>query len=149
MKNWWLMMIISLLVLLAYGWARFKQAEITPDLTHSELLGKVVDCDLSQQSCTLEGFQLEFERPVKPLTQLKVRLLSQHPIDSAVLYLEMKDMDMGINRFLFREVGQGAWEANMIIPVCATGRRDWLASLVILEEGKHQRIVFPFTVEGK
>jgi hypothetical protein len=149
MKNWWVIIILSLLVLLGYGWARFKQAEITPDLSQSELLGKVVDCDLSQQGCTLEGYQLEFERPVKPLTLLKARLLSEHPIDSAVLYLEMKDMDMGINRFTFRQVGQGAWEADMIIPVCATGRRDWFASLVILADGKHQRLVFPFTVKGK
>lgn len=149
MKSWWLIIVLSLLVLLGYGWVKFKQADLTPDLSQSVLLAEAEDCDLTRQGCSAGGYQLEFERPVKPLTRLKVRLVSKYQIDSAVLYLEMKDMDMGINRFMFRQEGQGAWEADMIIPVCATGRRDWLASVVILGDGKHQRVVFPFTVEGK
>jgi hypothetical protein len=149
MKSWWVMTVLTLLVLLGYGLARFKQEDLTPDLSQSELLAEVNDCDLSRQDCSAGAYRLEFERPVKPLTRLKARLLSKQQIDSAVLYLEMKDMDMGINRFIFRQEKQGAWEADMIIPVCATGRRDWLASVVILEDGKHQRLVFPFTVEGK
>jgi hypothetical protein len=149
MKKYWVFLVLILFVLLGYVWARFKQVDMNPDLNQSELLAEVMDCDLSRQACATHGYQLVFERPVRPLTLLKAHLVTERPLESAVLYLEMKDMDMGINRFIFRPMDNGGWVADIMIPVCATGRRDWLASLIIHADGQTQRLVFPFTVEGR
>lgn len=149
MKNLWVLVVIVFFILLGFGLSRMKQSELTPDLNRSELLGIVEGCDLAEQGCVMHGYQLEFDRPVRPLSLFKARVKSEYPMDSAVLYLEMKDMDMGINRFKFTPGKEGAWETDVMIPVCSTGRRDWLVTLLIQSEGRSSRLVFPLSVEGK
>jgi hypothetical protein len=149
MKNLWVFIIVVFFIVAGFVLARFKQPEMTADLDRSVVLATVEDCDLSQSRCATHGYQLEFERPVRPLSLFKARLISEKPLDSAVLYLEMKDMDMGINRFPLVPKGNGSWEAELMIPVCATGRRDWLATLVVQENGRGTRVIFPLSVEGK
>lgn len=149
MKNLWVLVVIVFFILLGFGLSRMNQPDMTPDLNRSELIGMVEDCDLAEQGCVFNSYQLELDRPVRPLSLFKARLKSEHPVDSAVLYLEMKDMDMGINRFKLVPQSEGNWETDVMIPVCSTGRRDWLVSLVVQEEGRTRRVVFPLSVEGK
>lgn len=149
MKNLWVLVVIAVFILLGFGLSRMKQPELTPDLSRSELIGVVEGCDLAEQRCAMHGYRLDFDRPVTPLSLFKARMNSEHPVDSAVLYLEMKDMDMGINRFKFLPGQEGAWETDVMIPVCSTGRRDWLVTLLVQRDGRSQRVVFPLSVEGK
>jgi hypothetical protein len=149
MKHLWWIVVIVFFILAGFGLSRIKQPELTPDLSQSELIGTVEGCDLAGQSCEIQGYRLDIDRPVVPLTLLKARLQTRASIDSAVLYLEMKDMDMGINRFKLNPVEGGSWEADVMIPVCSTGRRDWLVSLVVQEKGRNYRLVYPLSVVGK
>ncbi len=149
MKHLWWLVVLVVFILVGFGLSRIKPPELTPDLSQSELIGTVEGCDLAGQSCEIKGYRLDIDRPVKPLTLLKTRLQTRASIDSAVLYLEMKDMDMGINRFKLKPMKDGGWESDVMIPVCSTGRRDWLVSLVVQDEGRNYRLVYPLSVVGK
>lgn len=52
----------------------------------------------------------------------------------------MRDMDMGYNRYRLIQKTPGLWQAKVVLPVCATGRHDWLITLNI--DGNKIRIPF-------
>lgn len=55
----------------------------------------------------------------------------------------MADMDMGFNLYTLQPDAQGVFRARIVLPVCVSGRRDWLMSLEI--DGR--RIELPFVTE--
>lgn len=148
MRRGWPYLLLILLLIAAYGIGRLIQDEVQPEVMPSGPEIWVEGCDLSVQACSWQGYRLDVDRPVRPLTLLKARLSTELPVESAVLYLEMQDMDMGINRFSFSQEDNGQWEAGVMIPICATGRRDWKATLIITTDGQNRALVFPLSVEG-
>ena len=42
---------------------------------------------------------------------------------------QMVGMDMGFNRYDLRPTTDGAWAAKVTLPVCVSGRRDWILYL--------------------
>lgn len=55
----------------------------------------------------------------------------------------MGGMDMGFNRYVLQRTAPGAFQGHIVLPVCVSGRRDWLMSLEI--DGR--RIDIPFVTE--
>lgn len=55
----------------------------------------------------------------------------------------MAGMDMGFNLYTLRPDGQGAFQARIVLPVCVSGRRDWVMSLEI----NGRRLDIPFVTE--
>ncbi|MBK6743833.1 MAG: hypothetical protein IPG66_13015 [Hydrogenophilales bacterium] len=55
----------------------------------------------------------------------------------------MKGMDMGFNLYTLRPDGKGAYQARITLPICVTGRHDWLLHLDLDE----QRLTVPFVTE--
>lgn len=55
----------------------------------------------------------------------------------------MEGMDMGFNLYTLRPDGQGGYRARVTLPVCVTGRRDWILTLTI--DG--QQMAVPFVTE--
>lgn len=149
LRRGWPFILLILLVVAGYGIGRLIQDEMQLETMSPEQGLRVEGCDLSVQACSWLGYRLDVDRPVRPLTLITARLGSELPVESAVLYLEMQDMDMGINRFVFSPGDGGQWEAKVMIPVCATGRRDWLATLVITTDGQDSSFVVPLSVEGR
>lgn len=43
----------------------------------------------------------------------------------------MASMDMGLNQYRLLPAGTGIWEAKVILPVCVTGRSDWVLTLTL------------------
>ena len=43
----------------------------------------------------------------------------------------MQGMDMGFNLYTLRTDGDGIFRARVILPVCVTGRRDWIMAVEI------------------
>jgi hypothetical protein len=133
----------------------FLVARYMPDiqavnaLPEIEKRSVVNDCDLAEGPCEYDGFRLEIlDRPVAPLRQLTTRLTGSDDLSNVLLNLEMIGMDMGINRFSFVEKTPGVWEAEIMIPVCSTGRRDWLASVIFERKGVLERIDYQLSVAG-
>lgn len=53
----------------------------------------------------------------------------------------MPGMEMGHNRYRLIPAGAGVWRAHVILPVCVTGRRDWVLTL----EVDRARVRVPFS----
>jgi len=47
-------------------------------------------------------------------------------VDKAQASFTMVGMDMGFNLYTLRPDGKGAYRARITLPMCVTGRMDWL-----------------------
>ncbi len=56
----------------------------------------------------------------------------------------MRDMDMGENRYRLVLGPDGVWRADVILPVCVSGRADW----VMVLEVDGSRVEMPFATGG-
>jgi hypothetical protein len=148
MKN--IILVIGIIALAGLGYlaAQYEPGLGNKELLKAEYIGEAKGCDLSESRCSVAGHSLEFiERPVLPLKPIRVELRSKTVIQSVILELEMQDMDMGINRFSLNKESQGLWSGTIMIPVCATGRRDWLVNMVIATPEGSKRAVYSFVVQ--
>jgi hypothetical protein len=68
--------------------------------------------------------------------------------DSVTADFNMPGMDMGRNRYQLERGGGDNWIANVILPVCASGRNDWEAVVSAVRGDAGARAIFPFHIGG-
>lgn len=107
-----------------------------------------------QQGCTVDGdsasVQLRFLAPPHPLQPFPVRLLvtTEQRVESVVITFSMAGMDMGLNRYrMVRDPQTGEWGADVTLPVCVSGRSDWIAAVEMVIAGREYRWNVPFAVQ--
>lgn len=103
-------------------------------------------CRLGDESCEIfiAGHRLELliEGRVKALKPFIVYIVDKdNTIEQAKVRFEMKAMDMGINQYAFKKL-DNSWQANVVIPICTTGRRDWIAEFDIDFNGDSIKVIF-------
>jgi hypothetical protein len=80
----------------------------------------------------LRGHQVDvgLDGPVKPLQpfQLRVKAEGARAVQAR---FSMEGMDMGFNLYTLRADADGVFRARVTLPVCVTGRRDWILLLEI------------------
>jgi len=54
----------------------------------------------------------------------------------------MSGMDMVPNRYHLRRENDGYWRASVVLPVCVSGREDWVLTLMIDDA----KVALPFSV---
>lgn len=83
--------------------------------------------------------QVGVDVPVKPLQpfQLRVRAPAARQVRAS---FTMEGMDMGFNLYTLRAEADGVFQARVTLPVCVTGRRDWIMALEI--DGETLRVPF-------
>ncbi|HEY9199615.1 MAG TPA: hypothetical protein VIR60_09625 [Gammaproteobacteria bacterium] len=112
------------------------------------------DCDSARQTCSARAADLEIELrlgpPVRPMEAFEIRLQGSPEAlaDAAQITLEfqMRDMDMGLNRYRLERAADGVWRGRAILPMCVSGRSDWLAKVEIDQDGRRWTAELPFTV---
>ena len=74
---------------------------------------------------------------------------SNNKIESVYIDFKMKNMDMGVNRFLLTEVGnkKQSWQGKALLPICVTGRADWFSELEIMTKQNKYILTFPLQVK--
>lgn len=93
------------------------------------------DCNLKKTVCVvLDGdykYSVKLDGEVSPLVPFIILLKTEanEPLSVTAEFL-MDGMDMGYNQHIL-EKGEYDWRANVILPVCALGRRDWVVRLRI------------------
>ncbi|HFD80310.1 MAG TPA: hypothetical protein ENK05_07980 [Gammaproteobacteria bacterium] len=65
--------------------------------------------------------------------------------ETASVDFSMKGMDMGLNRYLLQRQGD-EWRARVTLPVCGSGRSDWLADVVIATAQGRYHLQIPFVL---
>ncbi len=75
------------------------------------------------------GLRLRFEGPAAPLRRFRVRVEARGPArpEAVSVRFEMPGMEMGQQPVALAPDGAGGWSGEAVLPVCATGRTDWVA----------------------
>ena len=86
---------------------------------------------------------------MRALTPFPVNIEVQRgqSIASMTVAFGMQGMDMGLNRYGFIKNQASTWHANVTLPVCISGRSDWIADFEILADGKRYQFQVPFALE--
>ena len=58
----------------------------------------------------------------------------------------MRGMKMGLNRYHFVDQGNNRWRADVTLPVCVSGRSDWIAELELLTRGQRIQLNVAFAI---
>ena len=102
-----------------------------------------INCDAHKGVCSqsLGNHTISLEilpRPVKAMQDLvfKVSVSGSPPSKFPYIDLGMPAMKMGPNRVLLKPAGQGHYEGKGVIVRCKSGRRTWVANVIIPEAGE-------------
>ena len=112
-----------------------------------------VACGTALEACLseIEGRQIRFRLPraAAYLKSFPVRVSLQGfgEVDTVVVRFEMRDMNMGYNSVSLAR-GESGWQGEAILPLCASGRQDWLATVTIQARGMRYQAVFGFEVKA-
>jgi hypothetical protein len=78
---------------------------------------------------------------------VRVEVQSDHTVDSVTVTFAMQGMDMGMNRYQLISDGADRWLGNVTLPVCSSGRSDWLADLEVITKGGRFAVEVPFVID--
>jgi hypothetical protein len=117
------------------------------DLTLAPMPG----CDLHRQSCRVElpdGGAIEFSITPHPIPVIRPLQVEATITDLAADKVEVDfagiAMDMGYNRITLQPTESGRYVGQATLPVCVTGRMEWLATLMVESRGRHIAVPFRF-----
>jgi len=97
------------------------------------------DCDPAQRACGARGEDLRLQlRLGPPVTMLRTFpvTVQVHPHSAFAVHrvevnFAMVGMDMGVNRYRLASARDGRWEGSALLPVCASGRSDWMVTVAL------------------
>ena len=93
-----------------------------------------ITCANPLQSCDFElnqqAVKVVFLTPPSGLHPFIVRVNIAHA-QSIHAHFTMQDMEMGYNKYRLLTLSPGYWQAKVVLPVCVTGRHDWILTLDI------------------
>jgi len=128
-----LLLVIALVAIAVAGWWLKRPAEAVAVACADPLAG----CAFSHGGATVGA---RFSKPPAPLEAFELSV-SAPGASRISAEFQMVGMDMGFNRYDLRPAGNGAFASNVTLPVCVSGRRDWMLILDI--DGS--RYVLPFS----
>jgi hypothetical protein len=110
-------------------------------------------CSVVGEGCIAErgAMKLRFRivSEIQPMQPFEIELEVPDEVDAAGVDFTMVDMDMGLNRYRLVRGEDGLWRGNAMLPVCTTGRRDWLATLEIADDGTVYVAEFFFETQAR
>jgi hypothetical protein len=102
-----------------------------------------VGCDVHQSACaaTIRDRHVTLDITPKPVTAMEdltftVTLVGVPPTDAPSIDLNMTAMDMGPNRVDLKPVEWGVWTGKGVIVRCPSGKRQWVATVMVPGAGK-------------
>ena len=105
-----------------------------------------VHCASLPQGCSFllgnQPVQVRFANQPTGLVPFTVQVTA--PAQQVAASFSMQGMDMGTIRYALQPVGKNRWQASITLPVCVTGRQDWLMLLDV--DGR--QVMVPFASTG-
>lgn len=126
---WWVAVVV--MGAIAMLWPRFADRESLQSVSCTDI---VAGCALPQ-----EGARVRFDRQPDALQRFRVLVTGVKATGIHVSF-RMQEMEMGLNRYQLLPDGSNGWQAEVMLPACIQGRKDWLVILEI--EG--DRYALPF-----
>ncbi len=113
------------------------------------------ECDLAKQEChaVTDGLRLAI-RLAGELQSMKRFQIFAKAVDGSTIQLDavdvqfsMKDMYMGENHYALHKQDQTNWQADVVLPVCASGHSDWILEVLARSGDQVYRVEMPFQLE--
>lgn len=135
---------LLLLVLILIGNYFFKKDVVEFPALYSKCQISKVSCEIFIADKKLEVF---IDGEVKALQPFMIRIVDKNnAIDRAVVLFRMKEMEMGKNEYGFVKLDAQNWKAEVVIPVCTAGRRDWLVELELYQGAIKKKVSFEMKI---
>lgn len=142
-QKWWIPALA--LVMLAAWWAAGRlqapaDIRLTPDAR----------CDIGRRACSLPlpgGGSVALglnPLPPKVMQPLTVDVRIDVPVRAVWVDFVGINMDMGFNRAELSPVGEGLWQGQVILPICASAEMRWEARVLMQHEGRMVEAPFAF-----
>ncbi|MGD8843523.1 MAG: hypothetical protein PVJ83_08620 [Gammaproteobacteria bacterium] len=115
------------------------------------VLSVAADCDMLR-GCEAGDSDLavllSFDAPPRALKPFPIHLrqIRGQSAESASVSFAMEGMDMGLNRYRMVGDAAGGWQANVTLPVCVSGRSDWIATFELATTARRVRIPAAFVL---
>lgn len=78
---------------------------------------------------------------------IHLRLEGGQRADSVTVAFSMQGMDMGSNRYRLIADASGGWNADITLPICLSGRTDWVADFDFVVADRRLQVQVPFVLE--
>lgn len=116
------------------------------------------NCDSGNKKCLIEsnGFSVEisFDENVYYLKPFNVSVLNKSTenleLESIKVNFKMNNMNMGVNRFMLKKVSSEKytqiWKGEALLPICVTGRADWISEFEITTKNNKYLTSVPISV---
>jgi len=78
---------------------------------------------------------------------IHIQLDGHQQADSVTVAFSMQDMDMGSNRYRLIAEASAGWNADITLPICTSGRTDWVADFELVLADRRLQIQVPFVLQ--
>jgi hypothetical protein len=94
------------------------------------------------------GLRLSMGPDIRVLTPfpLSIEVQGDQAVEAVTVAFDMQGMDMGVNRYQLISDGARRWLANVTLPVCGSGRSDWIAAVELSTSQRRYVVEVPFVV---
>ena len=149
-----LFIIFVMALIIIYALNNKKEADlrqvihISLDKCQSQLTGCVVKLNEF-------NIKLYFDKNIYYLKHFMISAISESTtnskIESVYVDFKMKGMDLGINRFRLANSSSSSdkqvWKGKAILPICVTGRVDWISEVEVVTKQYKYILSIPILVK--
>lgn len=148
----WFFLLAILLVIIGLWWQGQRQP-----FSQTEISVGQIKCEPLKKDCIAkvgDGELLWFiESPIhylKPFqSKIQFNNISANEIIHVSVEFVMQGMRMAANRSVFSQQSKDIWQAQSVLPICASGRKDWLAIVRLETKQGVWQSGFEFVLPGK
>jgi hypothetical protein len=123
-----------------------------PELLPVSQLYAEADCDV------LTGCRVsDVDAYIEVLFEIKPHALQPFPVvikpegmkdvTAVTVNFTMRDMAMGLNRYALMHAPEGGWQGEVTLPICVSGRTDWIAEFDVQLPARHVVFTVPFVLD--
>jgi len=146
-RGLWIVAILLVVVAIGYSWGRHWMASQLPSVAPIAV-DVPGDCALHRGPCRVElppgVVHIELSHEPVPLEPFRVQLHASMALERVSVDFQMVDMYMGVNRYDLKQQAPEIWSRQAMLPVCATGRSDWVMYARIEVDGLAYVAALPF-----
>lgn len=142
---------VLMVILAMFFWWRHEQSP-----PEQNPLSKIA-CQPIEGNCVakIEAGQLQWSveksiQYLKPfLNKIQLSNVQQNNVRQISIEFIMQGMQMAVNRSVFKKQSSGIWQAQSVLPICVSGRKDWLAIVRVESQQGVWQTGFQFQLPAK
>lgn len=114
-------------------------------------------CNTGNKECVVElsefKVKISFDGDIFYLKPFNVSVTNENlenlQLESIQIDFKMNNMKMGVNRFLLKnDENKSIWKGIALLPICVTGRADWLSEIELETKTNKYLISLPILVKN-